>query len=591
MKDTFDKEFLAATGLQDDVELDFRFFLSDNVLDRDTPMSRFHDPSPIVGYKLHTGLILLRDQIMSDKSLPLIPTYNRRKNVSRSMAREYLRLERNPDIRPSEVTTLMCLRLYAREGFKIGGNTEMRRVFRYTDLAPRAYYSVGGDAYWDAMYMKKFCYDLTKLLPTCSPKEGIRYDVSRLDYHPGNTVLLYDYSSFTSSLRGMDQFTTALSSFFKGCSFQVFDPFAGPLTLDLGEVLLDYHHSINSNLLFDIGRLAEETPMDDEEHNYYMANNGPLGAQGNINLSMFLHAINITAASDSLNRQNCVGDDAIVVFNERKHNRLYFMRIINLLGSVHLDKTVFLRCKRGDTKEMCEASGWQFMKRPIVVYWDYIWIGELITFPSTSYWEKEDPIHVAKPEPEAHYNIMNRQLGSLFETCHQLQADIKGSEMEIAFIALEKIYDLCHFRQRGHFPGHVVIDRRTSIEIVINTATPALDMDNFLRPWREVLWDGIEDIGGFSDVDFSFSAMPLELDYDWTYSTKTRIMAVLSDFEYGEMKLVKRRYEHNYEDRAIWTASDKRFPIYRFRLSCEVPPSFSSLLDVYNLGQLSVFEI
>nr|WOK44145.1 MAG: hypothetical protein [Heterobasidion ambi-like virus 12] len=578
---SFDKEFLAATSTTETPKLDFSFIFSTDVLDRDNPMSSLHHPAPTLGFKLHVGLALLRDKMLREQ--PLIPVYSRRKNVSQSMAREYCTVSNSP-LHISEVTSLHCLREYARGGFRAGGHTEMRTVFRYTDLAPRSYYATGGDAYWDAMYMKKFCYELTSLLPTCSPKDHTRYNISRLDYRPGNTVFLYDYSSFTSTLPGMDHFTNELAHFFEGCTFQTFDPYEGVMYTDAGELIRKYNLEINRDLLFDVRRIVEDT--EGEADSFYMANNGPLGAQGNINLSMLLHAINITAAMDDLNRQNCVGDDAIVIFDEARYSRSYFVGIVNLLGTINETKMVWMKAMRHHSKEQREAEGWHFMKRPIVVYWEYIWVGILIDFPNTSMWEKLDPYHVQRLEPNRQRQVFVAQCGAFFDDALLHNTDITGEEMELALECLNNLYRKLGLPFKGAFPGYLMKGVKT--EEHYKHAIPPLALECFLVPWKEALWDGVSDVTGFLDVERVVDPLPTKMSYDWVDTTKTKLISIIADFEYGEMGLVRRWYTRSYEDRELWLNNDRTIPVYRFRLCSNLPPPFVQLLRAYNLDTITV---
>lgn len=580
VQQSFDKEFLAATTPTPEPTFDFSCFLSEDVLDRDNPLTSCHQPSPHMGYKLHIGLALLRDRMMRDQ--PLIPSYSRSKNCSRSMAKSFNRYS-NSTLRDSEVRTLDVLMLYARTGIRCDGWTEMRSVFRFTDLAPRAYYSTGGSAYWAANYMKKFCYELTTVLPTCSPKDHIRSDISRLHYRPGNTVLLYDYSSFTSSLPGMSQFIMGLAGFFRGCFFKVFDPFEGNLELDVGQMLEDYDIAITRDLRIDIDRLVPVNPEDGMGSSFYMANNGPLGAQGNINLSMLLHAINITAAQDHLDMQNCVGDDAIVVFDEDRYSRGYFIRIINLLGSVNESKTIWMKALKHETSLQRENAGWQFMKRPIVVYWEYIWTGNLIDFPNTSIWERPDNIHVNRLEGMRIAEVFVGQVSSFFDDCFTHSTDLKGEEMELSLILLENLYQRLHFPPKGSFPGRYLNLERFQIIGNLKYAIPALDLKNFEDNWRRVMWDGIDNVDGFVDVEREYNQRMMRVSYDWCECTKSKVMSVLSDFGFGEMKLKRRWYERTPEDRELWLDAERRIPIYMFRMTSDLPTPFVNLLRAYNL--------
>lgn len=585
IQQSLEKEFLAAVEYEKQPNMDWSCIFSDDMRFRDTPLSEFHPPSPSVAQKINANLCQYRDHL--ENVLPIIPTYSRTKNTSRSMARSFSSYS-NSILPLSEIRTLDILKHYSVSGIRAGGHTEMRVAFRYTDLAPRSYYSTGGDAYWDAMYIKMIANGLCRTLPGCSPKDNIRYDISRLNYNPGDTVLLYDYSSFTSNLPAAQRFLRYVSGFFRGYYIRLWDPYIGIINQDIGELFERYNEALSVDLEFDMDRVWKIDDVQGEEDIFHMRKNGPLGAQGNINLSMFLHAISTTCALDSMDRANVIGDDAIVIFKEDyRLTRVKLMHIIGLIGSVNISKFIWMQWEPGMTDKDCEDAGWHFTKRPICVYQHYIWQGPLVTWPSLAIFLPPDPYHVSTSELDVQYKTLASQIGSFFDDCYRYCSDIQGEEMELCMEILKVVYHGASFPLYGSFPGRRI--ENTRVKVTIEYGIPMLTTDNFIVPWRRVLWDGLSgSVIGFSDAERSEDPYKMKIgSEEWSLCTKTRLLSAVEDFGYGEMRMARRFYfTGSYRDKELWLSPTARM-VYEFRTNgLELPSSLYELCNAYNLEMI-----
>lgn len=578
------KEVQAAIDPAKEPTFDYSCLFSNDPMDRYKPLTKNHAEGPRVSTYFYNRICSLRDAFADDKIDPIIPTYSRKKSVSRSMARSYNQYSNSP-LDETEVTSLDCLKLYAQTGHMTQGFTELRSAFRYTDLAPRAYYTVGGDAYYKAVYVKHFAKRLTTCLPVTSPTNHSRYNISRLNYKSeSHTVLLYDYSSFTSNLTALSGFLIALSDFFRGTPVKVFDPYLGIIVKDLGTLLLDYNSALDEKLLFSLDRLF---PTQDGDEEFFMAKNGPLGAQGNINFSMILHGLNMALAIDDLNLVNVVGDDAIVLIDVNVWEREYILGVINLLGAVADRKTIWMRWEWWMTEEDVLEASWHFMKRPLRVYGDRITSGTLIDFPSLGFLQPSDGYHVTRKFPRDSVINFLLQVGVFFDDIADSPLEFDQWETRMIQQVLFKVYQQHGLSFGGHFPGKLIRSPRFDEFSLKISVCPLLD-DCFRRPWREVMWDGADGHGMIEDLDFRYKvSLPgLSIEWDWTETEKSRVVGAFVDFGFMEMKIGMRWYDlGSTQDRRAWLHSkDPKLTkvLYRVKQLRELSTPFRDLYYAYS---------
>nr|WOH21564.1 hypothetical protein [Heterobasidion ambi-like virus 3]WOH21566.1 hypothetical protein [Heterobasidion ambi-like virus 3] len=583
LKEALDKEIQAAIDPAKDAVFNYECLFSNDPMDRYKPISKNHAEGHRVSTYFYNRISSLRDTLSEKIPAPIIPTYARKKNTSRSMARLYNQYSNVP-LEEHEVTFLDCLKLYGKTGIQVQGETELRVAFRYTDLAPRAYYAVGGNAFWKAAYVKHFAKRLTTCLPVTSPTGASRYNISRLNYKQSHTVLLYDYSSFTSNLGALKGFLTGLADFFTGVPLSVWDPFHGVHEIDLGVMIMEYNEVLNEKLLFSLDRVYPTVNGGEE---FYMAKNGPLGAQGNINFSMILHGLNIALAIDDLNLCNVVGDDAIVLLDMNVWEKEYILGVINLLGAVAERKTIWIKWEWWMTEEDVKEASWHFMKRPLRVFGDRIYEGVLFDFPSFGFLQPDDGYHVQRGDGKDNIEKFIVQTGAFFDDIESSNLEFDQWEVDLVKAVLGTIYEKFGLSKQGHLPGKMIYSSNFK-EYPLKLAVPPLLDDCWRYEWRKLLWDGVETHGFIEDVDYCVSrdSYVEDLCWEWTVTCKSRVMSVLVDFGLVEMKLKRRWYDTaSPEDRKDWLESKESSSLilYDVRQVMSLGKVYRELYNAYSL--------
>jgi hypothetical protein len=115
--------------------------------------------------------------------------------------------------------------LYSLTGWKISGPTEVRWAFRYNDLRPRVYFARGSDQYYASHYIQQILNIILDLFPPVNRRFRYLIDVIRLSQH--DTLFIYDYSSFTSILHEIRNFTASLSRYFADVVVSLVDSHRG----------------------------------------------------------------------------------------------------------------------------------------------------------------------------------------------------------------------------------------------------------------------------------------------------------------------------------------------------------------------------
>jgi len=72
--------------------------------------------------------------------------------MSRDTCRRLLELGYKTDKEEHELTTLDLELMKMKTGIEVGGDCEMRMVWKYNELKPRFYYCQGGTAYWPSRF-------------------------------------------------------------------------------------------------------------------------------------------------------------------------------------------------------------------------------------------------------------------------------------------------------------------------------------------------------------------------------------------------------------------------------------------------------
>jgi hypothetical protein len=270
---------------------------------------------------------------------------------------------------------------YHETGEQIQGPMEMRHAWRYNDLKGRCYYAGGGTALWAGLFVKSIVKDILNLLPNTHTFS--RYDADRVTFdplRPGEVLVTYDYSSFTTNLAELKYFLSYLAILLEDVNFRSLDVFEGVQDLNLGEYIYEYNKTININAEFDIRRIADYQML----VNLHQVKSGMLGAQGNIGFSTLLHGLSMSGISTRPLSSCVVGDDAL--FRVWKHLLNLAMTRSQYLAPIEISKFhIWEPCDfyTSDGPELSNEQAWQFLKRPLQMDIDgHLVTGTLPTYPS-----------------------------------------------------------------------------------------------------------------------------------------------------------------------------------------------------------------
>jgi len=247
-------------------------------------------------------------------------------------------------------------RMYHRTGARCEGVVEMRCAWKYNDLKPRVYYAQGPDCYFASRYVQEVfnvildqfevVHRHNRFERPARPFEDIQ-----------DRLAMYDYSSFTSSLESIKDFTRSMAQFFKGVQVICVDTWSGPVLKDLGDMLLEYTEVCNETSLFDLSTLFL---LDEELVVQHTC--GMLGVPGNISSCTLLHGLHLVVILGDMYLGRCVGDDALAIVRGGSDAEVWavFVDQVNNLGAIAEEKFEYW-----DYEDDPDTTGGAYCKRPI----------------------------------------------------------------------------------------------------------------------------------------------------------------------------------------------------------------------------------
>lgn len=358
-------------------EFDYTCIFSSNPRDRTRPLHRYLDPNPRVAHSIHQSLCRLRDSFQDSILYPKISM----KTVGAKVSDEFFQrasqqfLVENEELleKANGVSTKLLQRLEFYEDQTVPGPVEIRSSWKYNDLKPRVYFAQGGDTFQYSKYVQSFFNKLADSLE-------VSHTINRF-FEPSDalseedTVMIYDYSSFTSTIQEITHFVHNLSLFFRGVTVYLIGERGGPQEMDLGELLCKYNETCNLDAQFDISKVCFF-----EDFSILWHTCGMLGVPGNIQSSTVLHGIHLCFISRSTMRCRCVGDDAKMYIKlSSLLERIILEKQLQTLGVISIDKTETFDYRDDDDYEL---ETWHFAKRPIVRYHNRILSSWLAIFPT-----------------------------------------------------------------------------------------------------------------------------------------------------------------------------------------------------------------
>jgi len=266
-------------------------------------------------------------------------------------------------------------RIRVHHGVEVSGRTEVRWAWKYNDLKPRIYYARGPDQHHSSKYIQEVFNTFIDSLPTTH--RFLRFFIQSVQGASEETAFIYDYSSFTSYLEEIRNFTEALGRFCQGIVITTIDLARGPVLCDLGKMISDYNIHCNCDPEFD-GRGILGVPFEDDLFLRHTC--GMLGVPGNISSCTLLHGIHLAILLGSLVKGKVVGDDAAGWKVLSKYGRVDLLEKLSNIGKISAPKMNFW--EPDDDADEQEDSTWHYVKRPIDRYLNRLAQGRQAVWPS-----------------------------------------------------------------------------------------------------------------------------------------------------------------------------------------------------------------
>jgi hypothetical protein len=407
----------------------------------------------------------------------LYPKYERIKSVGEVTSNRYRRAQGLHAGNQEPVTTLDLEILYHKKGYQVGGPCEVRWAWKYNDLKPRVYYAQGGDAYFAARYIRHIGNSLCDLFPVSN--RATRYSVTRLnplDHH--TTLLVYDYSSFTSDLTELKHFVGHLADFCKGTTVTCLDTYIGLVQHDLGELLESYNNETNILPEMDLTRILHVLEGRQIDHHQ---KSGMLGVYGNISLSTALHGILLSFLTGTFERASVVGDDAAGIITDEEWSIKGILKALQSIGHVHPEKLQYW----GPESEASDTHGWQFLKRPLDRISNNVFAGLLLDFPLAIYGAAvEEDLHTVNPGSKRdRIKAIVMQCSRLLDRLHQYESQLSEESIAFALRYCQVLFRSQDLPITGALPPYQHHDLREPLQLLM----PILARESVSRPWLDVL--------------------------------------------------------------------------------------------------------
>jgi hypothetical protein len=226
-------------------------------------------------------------------------------------------------------------RVYHDEGIKLQGPCEIRQTWTAGVAKPRIYAAQGGTAYEKSRHLQGFFSDLHDIFPPTHRLSRLRPGRLVIPPNTGSPYfLVYDLSSFTSNMIEQKGFCESLAAFMMGVPYTIVDEVEGPITVDLGELLVEY----NDHCVVEPEVSLERCPMEGTTSRIWKhARASLLGIFGNLMTCTVAHYLIMCQNQDSFDEDNTAGDDGLAL--EYGHTEVYNDIAIRLVGSYAVEKT------------------------------------------------------------------------------------------------------------------------------------------------------------------------------------------------------------------------------------------------------------
>lgn len=370
------KEISASIFEYRPTQFDYQSIFSTRIADRSIPLADNLESTPDVAQSIHESLLYCRSSFQNMVLYPKCGNKTVGQRVQRSFwasCSEELRAEcYEESLEFGGVTTSILQKMEFWDGHRVDGPVEVRTSWKYSQMKPRIYFAQGGSTFHTSKYVQAIfnrIADSLEMVHTknryigcgcCALLISYRYFPPEEELIDSESVLIYDYSSFTSTLDEIRSFIHYLALFMQGVTVYLIGDKDGPVATDLGDLLHRYNLDCNSDALFDVDRVSS---FDDPD--FLLRHTcGMLGVPGDIQSKTILHGIHTAFICMSLRKSRCVGDDAwLQVHLGNQHDRVLLENRLQNLGRIEYEKAEEFEY---DDEDDYELRAWQYVKRPIL---------------------------------------------------------------------------------------------------------------------------------------------------------------------------------------------------------------------------------
>jgi hypothetical protein len=553
------KEMQAATEVYYPARPDWNCILSKSVQYRSThSLLPWYTADPNVHTELFRRFQGTKAQLANRR---LYPDYSK-KTIGREATANLELCTRNLEDSYAN-STLGLEQLYHRRGIQIAGYTECRWAWKYGELKPRIYYARGPDQYYSSRYIQDPFNIILDAFPMTNRRE--RFFTSSMQFRLEETVFIYDFWSFTSSLHDIRYFTEDIAKFYEGIDIEVVDTREGPITIALSAMIREYNAHCNCDPKFDVSSLSWDRSVEEEVLTH---NAGMLGVPGNISSCTLEHGLHLVEVLGSMNAKT-VGDDAVggAVLPEPVNRRNLEDDLSNI-GRLSKDKMEYWDYHPDDDDKPLGAKSWHYTKRPFNRDLSRVTLGAQVVWPPIAIilsWT--DSFHTVVPDMNE-YKRFKKISSMLFSFTLQF-AEIEVDEETESFC--NRFIELCR-----HESGLERFCASPANRQVFCPRTVADGID--VRLYVDSIWDLVVTLpveyGTYPiwrsqvEVGFEFECRP------------TRAIKLARDLGYCDSNMVMRTFVVSSDPEAVqrFISRSSAPPVVSVLLYCTIPDWLLSLV-------------
>jgi len=372
---------------------------------------------------------------------------------------------------------------WSETGNQVEGVCEVRYAWKFNDLKPRVYYSIGASAFYAARYVHSIFDRLQKVFRSSDPRR--RYTFIQFPFIDFDQEIfaIYDYASFTSKLADFRRFISELARFLDVRCW-IFDTAVGMRRDNVQDILERYNSVCNTEGHFSIQRVIGG-PKDDVTKvivlHHMVA--GMLGVFGNITGSTSLHGMVGIASTGDERRINTIGDDAAGVWRKDEFEDYQIIEAVRSIGEIAEEK---FEIWDTDQKDQEEHDSWHYTKRPIGVDHGIVTNSSMPEFPMIGQAMHHFPRHITLIRGTLH----SRRAMFVKQTCRFMTniatRELDDEDVEMVLSILRKCYQMLSLPARGSLPMKYAkpCDGVYPMELL---CVPRLSVESIREGWWTVL--------------------------------------------------------------------------------------------------------